>query len=415
MKKDIQQYMKGKQRRVLVASIVLIGFVLSTVFHYVLGAYCTKGYPYSTFLFNPSDRFNDFNHVYEIVKGLTPYNSGYWLISIYFPFANAFFYLFSIVHYKYLSLCLFIGIFVVCYALMMRRAFYNSLGRDVLFFLVVGFVAYPFLFILDRANIEGYLFLCLLGFILLYRESRHEILSSFLLASAICMKLYPGVFLVLLLRDRKYRNILYTCAFCLILTIASLLLFKGGAIANIKWLLDNLHAFGPFYSGLNGLQHEASFYPIIKVASFLIQRMTGGSKLPFDQVGLALDNVLLRPYSIACVIVFIGLSFFIVLRKDLRFWKSVALLCFSMILLPPVSFDYKLISLLIPLFFFLCESERKQYLYAILFALLLIPKDYFWLRGDISIAVVLNPLLMVTIAGMILFRRQSSASLSIRE
>ncbi len=78
-----------------------------------------------------------------------------------------------------------------------------------------------------------------------------------------------------------------------------------------------------------------------------------------------------------------------------------------MLLLPQVTFDYKMIHLYIALMLFLNSQKQSQYdiLYAILFGLLLIPKDYFIIQSDISIAVFLNPLLMLMIAGTILLDR----------
>ncbi len=78
-----------------------------------------------------------------------------------------------------------------------------------------------------------------------------------------------------------------------------------------------------------------------------------------------------------------------------------------MLLLPQVTFDYKMIHLYIALMLFLNSQKQSPYdiLYAILFGLLLIPKDYLYIQPDISIAVFLNPLLMLMIAGTILLDR----------
>jgi hypothetical protein len=106
------------------------------------------------------------------------------------------------------------------------------------------------------------------------------------------------------------------------------------------------------------------------------------------------------------LIAFALISLFIVL-KEKEFWKRVSLLVFMMLLLPQVTFDYKMIHLYIALMLFLNSHKQSQYdiLYAILFGLLLIPKDYFLIKPDISIAVFLNPLLMLMIAGTILLDR----------
>jgi hypothetical protein len=108
------------------------------------------------------------------------------------------------------------------------------------------------------------------------------------------------------------------------------------------------------------------------------------------------------------LIAFALISLFIVL-KEKEFWKRVSLLVFMMLLLPQVTFDYKMIHLYIALMLFLNSHKQSQHdmLYAILFGLILIPKDYLIIQPDISIAVFLNPLLMLMIAGTILLDRTS--------
>ena len=78
-----------------------------------------------------------------------------------------------------------------------------------------------------------------------------------------------------------------------------------------------------------------------------------------------------------------------------------------MLLLPQTAFDNKMIHLYLALMLFLNSHKKSQHdiLYATLFGLLLIPKDYLLIQADISIAVFLNPLLMLLIAGTILLDR----------
>jgi hypothetical protein len=68
-----------------------------------------------------------------------------------------------------------------------------------------------------------------------------------------------------------------------------------------------------------------------------------------------------------------------------------------------------MIHLYIALMLFLNSHKQSKHdiLYTILFGLLLIPKDYLIIQADISIAVFLNPLLMLMIAGTILLDRTS--------
>jgi hypothetical protein len=86
-------------------------------------------------------------------------------------------------------------------------------------------------------------------------------------------------------------------------------------------------------------------------------------------------------------------------------WRKVALLALAMILLPQVSPDYKLMHVFIPLFLFINKpaAQRRDVLYTILFALLLIPKSYLRLAPfpEASSSLLLNPLIMLALAGVI--------------
>jgi hypothetical protein len=47
--------------------ILILGFGLAVFYHYILNRYYGLGYPLNTFLFLPSDHFNDFYNV--VIKG----------------------------------------------------------------------------------------------------------------------------------------------------------------------------------------------------------------------------------------------------------------------------------------------------------------------------------------------------------
>jgi len=76
-----------------------------------------------------------------------------------------------------------------------------------------------------------------------------------------------------------------------------------------------------------------------------------------------------------------------------------------MLLLPHMSVDYKLIHIFIPLSLYINFAKKNSYdwFYLLMFSLLLIPKDYFLFSKsisdtgykDISISIMINPILMV--------------------
>jgi hypothetical protein len=78
-------------------------------------------------------------------------------------------------------------------------------------------------------------------------------------------------------------------------------------------------------------------------------------------------------------------------------WKSYYLLIAAVIILPQFSFAYRLLLLLIPMYLFIKCPERKSLdlIYAVSFALLLIPKEFLIVVADVSLATIIDPLLIL--------------------
>ena len=107
---------------------------------------------------------------------------------------------------------------------------------------------------------------------------------------------------------------------------------------------------------------------------------------------------------------FILLSGYVLfIEKEL--WKKVMILVASALLFPHASADFKLIYIFIPMFMFINVDKKSRFdlFYIIMFGLLLIPKDYYIFPkiisdsrySDISIAVILNILILVLMVVMI--------------
>ena len=77
--------------------------------------------------------------------------------------------------------------------------------RFLLLIVPILFLTYPFLFTMDRGNIEILLFISLL-FFLYYFLQKKFVLSAIFLSIAIAMKAFPAVFLILYLPEKKYRE-----------------------------------------------------------------------------------------------------------------------------------------------------------------------------------------------------------------
>jgi hypothetical protein len=222
-----------------------------------------------------------------------------------------------------------------------------------------------------------------------YISRTNSFLAEAFLAMAISMKLYPGVFLVLYIRDKKYKQIGVTILFCISFSVASLLFFHGTIMQNVWWLLDGLKQFNTRSLGIEGMQHSSTWFCMLKAAGWANGVLhgfgTGSAYL------IAFEKSASFPYTLLVGCIFLLLAFLIT-KKRVGNHGAILILTCVLTLFPNVSYDYKLMHFIpcIMLFFLENKHRNADKLYAILYGLLLIPKDYLILKGDLSINVPLN-------------------------
>lgn len=390
---DEQSYSNGGNKLKMISTIVIIGFTLSVIFHYVLGNYAgLERYYYRTFLFDPADKFNDFYNIYRATGNLDPYSAP---VSVYFPFTFIVMYLFTLFneHFAFALFLLLFGGYFIWYTFRNMPMVPVSDRRMNVF--VLTFMSYPVLFNFDRGNVEVFVFICVTLFIIFYQKER-DLPAVLFLSLAIAMKLYPGVFVILYLADRKYRNIIATACTTAVVSLSSAAVLNGGILHSLEGLRRNLAGFNITYLiTKDGLQHNSSLYGVIRMIA-----------KPLPQVQPLIDH-----YTVIALAFFVVMVIYIVVKED-TLWKKAALLVFSMVLLPQVSFDYKLVHLFLPLMLFVNTDKASRFdrAFTIMFGLLIIPKDYIQLGHAISIAVFLNPLLMLVITALIVFERFERSS-----
>lgn len=378
--------MTKEQKINLIAAIVLVGFIFSIFFHYFLGFYVRAEYPYNTFLFIPWDRFMDFLNPLEVSRNLNPYYQGGE--AVYFPFAFIIFYFFSLIPTGF-SLLLFILIFVLGFIyfnyIYLKPDIQNPVSKTETFknIFIFSFLTYPFLFTIDRANIESFLFIFLALFIFFYLK-KDFIKSIIFLSFAISMKLYPVVFLLMFLKDRKFKEIIYAALLTLFLTIISLLCFKGDLVTNIQGMIQGLNYYKQNYiTGNMGLAYGASLFGVMKLYLVLLNNI------------FKIED-LVRIFSFISILSFTIITPYI-LFIERELWKVTAVIFLTMAIFFHITSDYKLILIFIPLWLFLNtkNSSKNDVLYTIAFGLLLIPKNYFFIVGNVSISIILNPFIML--------------------
>lgn len=388
----------SKEKRIsILILIVLAGFCISVFYHYILGVYGREGYPYNTFLFVPGDRLSDFYRVLRSNHNLNPYFGPDRMFQ--YPFLNFLGFIFSLMPLSY-AICTFIlivtGFMIIACSYSLKIEGQPTNWTNVF---ILALLTSPFLFEIDRGNFDGVLFIFLAMFMFFFTREKF-ILSAVFLSFAIAMKPFPGVFLLLFISRRKFKETIIAVFSTLFVSLIPLLSFQGGFRANLSAALsisrfpDAIGSSGYFESN-NFVFHSMSMFTIFKVyfiESGIIQR-----------INMPLFSSL---YIKGVMLAFILIGFYaIFVEKEL--WKRVAVLTITMVIFPQISGDYRLLYMFVPLFLFLINEtlSKSDYLYTVLFGLLLIPKNYYFFSNtltdggglDFSISYPINFLIMVLI------------------
>jgi hypothetical protein len=394
----------SKEKKVYYTAIIIAaGFFVSLTYHMVMKFYFNLHYPYSTFLFKPGDRFNDFFNMCNICRNLNPYFEPYRFNSNYYPFGNLLFFIFALIPVKAASITLYSLFYIFPFIYINKiMLLVSSVKKQLLIIGIFTFLSYPFLFTVDRGNIEGLMFVCIFFSLFFFEKGKFRLCSLFL-AIPIAIKVYPAVLLVYFLSEKRRRVIINTFIIVIVISVIPLFLFNGGLQNNLNYIaggfkvyISDEMVFGPN----NFLQRGVGLLTLTK--TLLIISGT---------IHYVHANAYKMIYVFGALLLFSGVSFYVYfIEKTL--WKKITLLIFSMLLFPHFSADYRLVHIFIPLYLFYDAKEktRLDYVYLILFSILLIPKDYMILQGivsdagmsDISISVVINPVILITIMTLIM-------------
>jgi hypothetical protein len=254
----------------------------------------------------------------------------------------------------------------------------SSIPSSATYVFAVAFLSYPFLFALDRGNFELLVFVLLLGFLFFFTRGRHG-WGALCLGLAIALKLYPVVFLALYAPARNWRAALVAGAVAAGATLGSLLCFEGGLWANASFLLQAAN-----------FQSNWMFREFTAFSSNMVQR--GVALITFIkwitiETGFfrGMDDALfLSRYLFSSALVAAAAVIYTVFIEE-QLWRRVAI-SFVMLLLPPLSADYKLLLVYLPLYLFIdCDKPtRLDPAFLAIFGLLLVPKDYSYVSSLIS-------------------------------
>lgn len=395
--------MEKSEKVALLAGIVLVGFFIGVIFHYVLGFYLHLSYPFNTFLFNPDEAFGDFIKILSIIENFAPYSHpNSWMT--YFPLVYIILLPFSFIKNRLIAYLIFAsGVLSFLTFMNIKNLYAENLTKVQNFtnIFILTFMTYPILYALDRGNFDLFLFVLFSGFIYAFKKEKY-FLSAVLLGIENAMKPFPFLFLILFLLQKRFKEFFLSLVISAVLIFGGFLILKGGFFDQIEVYIKNLIIFKKTWiygDSANGLSEASSLFAALKFLLCSVNQIIS-------------INLLEKIYSYIGFIITVITIYFTCREKT--YWKKVALLTLNMLLVSYVIIDYKLIFLLIPIWLFVNAEEKTKFdtAYTILFGLLLVSKKIFvfWIKSGhlgqlITYGVIINPLIMLVFMGLIIFEQ----------
>lgn len=374
---------------------VIIGLSLSLLYHFILG-FIGFDYPFNSFLFDPTDRFMDFKNNYNKVIDYDPYQvlgpSKYFYngLTVHWPLGMTLIFFFTFLPIN-ISIYIYLIIFLLLFIFFIYSFTKEYVLIDKIKLLLVGILSYPLIFSIDRANVEIYVFILTAFFIKSYFFDNKKYGLLFLsLAGA--MKPYPFIFLGILFLDKKILEILFTVSLSILINFILILSFKGSLSANFESLFSNMAIYSDWYQiGNMGLSFGHTLWGVLKISIYTFIKL-----FHLNIVKSEILLFLFKPYLLTMLLLFIFTLKIFYTSKERNTSLMISILTVQMILFPFVSGNYRLLYMFIPLLIFVNEDKKgfRDYLYIILFGMLLIPLHYFPINNDIWSEVVLYPAIL---------------------
>jgi hypothetical protein len=315
--------------------------------------------------------------------------------SNYFPFGAMLPYPLTLVPYPWA-----VGIFIAAFAavLFAFNWYFMRTGdpyTDAISIAALTLMNYPAQVVVDRGNIEAFVFAFLAGFIVLLIR-RQLAPSAALLGAAIAMKAVPIVFLPLFYRAAKRRGVGIAVGTAAVLTIVSLLLMNRSVHISVLRLISVLLNYsGNVTAGLESANHSSSLYGLFAIGAWLSQVSPSVATI---------WNTLLSSYSLIAGAILIS-SMAACILLPMKLWEMATITTVCLVLLPQGSPDYRLIHMLIPFALFVNSKtdHTNGLLNTLLFSLLFVPKSFIILAHETSLNSVLNPILMLVLLTRTMF------------
>ena len=333
-----------------------------------------------------TDAFMDF---FNSVRDAS-HNGGYEKGVIYPPLANLIFFLFGkmmyadyvgetftnrfslrnydpnglLVYFVFVTLCLFMTFLVID-----RRLRSQNFKFSPALMALFGTFSFPMLYGIQRGNII-ILAVPLTMFFVFYRNSKKKWireLSYIALALAAAVKIYPAVFGVLLITDKKYKEALRTVAYGIALFILPVFAFDGG-LDLIRQLVENIvHFSGQKASSVSKITFRSGYAFQTLANTYFTTKLT---------------SILGKLIFICIELLSFMMAF--MLPKE---WQKVTCICYALFNIQSFSGNYALVFFLLPFIMFITERKRFRWndiVFLLCMMMMFIVLPCFWYQGVVN-------------------------------
>lgn len=385
--------MEKSQKIFLLSNIVLIGFFIAVIFHYVCSNVLNLGHPFNTFVYLPSSEWFmfDLKTLTAASLHLTPFSKPDALV-VYFPLTYIFLFPFALLKNYLLEYFIFIAVFLFFLIHQNVRGFYCkelSKMQNLQNIFILTFMTYPFLSLLNSGNLDMLLVILFAVSIYAFREKRYY-KSAILFAIINSFKPFFLPFLVLFVFEKRWRELSVNLLLTFYLIVFGFFLLHGNIYIQFAGFKTNLALYQQkfLYHPFDGTSTCSSLFQALKYIAYHTHSMS--------------TFMLVKMYNYI-LLAATGITVYFALREN-TFWKRISLLVLYTLVFPHTVFDYKLIFLLIPIWLFVNSEEKSKLdvIYTSLFGLLLIPKKQLFF---VEFSTIANPVIMLVFIGLIIWEQ----------
>lgn len=333
---------------------------------------------HSILFFDRKDTYMDFFN--SIQYGMEPYKYATIyppLISAIYGFIGQFVMLDKITEHAYyiresqIGQLLIVIYYILVYGFLGIMVFKLKKGKKIekIFFSIAMFFSLPFLFALERGNSVMMALLAIFVFVMLYKSTdtvfgiKKKYISYISLGIAVGIKISPALFILLLVREKKYIETV-KCAVIIIISFLVPFYLTDGNL----WILKNnleytVSLFQSYQIGSNGeliTVGNGAFVNLLNTSAFMSKLLNYN----FINYAKLLNNLILIMGILS-----------IIVDKQLDDWAVLSIIVGLMILYPGFSAVYNLVYLVIPLIKFLDHNGTscKKYVFVLLFIFIFAP------------------------------------------